>query len=73
MQACKEVAETNVEKVKPVSHDSEGIVYKRFERDLSQVYEHYEVTDESMVSKERAQEILLQMGFIAEGSELDNA
>ena len=54
----KIIAEVNQPKVNPVDKNSQKLVVSRFERDLQQVYAHYELDETSQVDLARATEIM---------------
>jgi hypothetical protein len=54
----KIIAEVNQLKVNPVDKNSQKLVVSRFERDLQQVYAHYELDETSQVDLARATEIM---------------
>ena len=52
-------------KIKPVDENSKTLIYKRFQRDLGQVYTHFRVDSElTPLDKDRTQEVLVLMGFL---------
>jgi hypothetical protein len=67
----KQINEVNAPRHVPVDKNSTQLIFKRFERDLSQVYSHYELTNESMIKEDKAFEIMVQMGFTIEGNQGD--